>query len=228
MSQLLGTTGNNNLISDAKVPTALEIQGSCNKMAVFGPSEGMDAYWNSNQYFAYPGYKGYVGENLAKDQLEYLEIPFEEADTVEKWIRALKRDGETRTFSWQRLEKLGELVKQHYGKIDVETTIEIMSSPPVSREKEEEQLLAPECEQLFGVVGPIKDYRLAPIFSVIFDTGNMTAHAAVGAEPAKNGKYWPISFPKFYQVLRTTKDEDLTKDSDADRKTDMLRHAFDG
>jgi hypothetical protein len=226
MSQLMGTTGNNNLISDAKVPAALEIQGSCNKMAVFGPPEGMDAYWNTNQYFAYPGYNGFVGENLARDQLEYFEIPFEQADTPEKWIEALKRDGETRTFSWQRFEKLGELIRQHYGSIDVRTTIDIMSAPPVSRETDEKQILAPECEQLFGIVGPIEDYRLASIFSVVFDAADMTAHVAVGAEPAQAGNYWPISFPRFNEVLGTIRDEKLTADSDADRKTALLAGAF--
>lgn len=168
----------------------------------------------------------FVGENLAKDQLEYFGVPLEEADTVGKWIEVLRRESLKRTFSWQRFEKISELIEQHCGTIDVETVIEILSTAPVSRKTDEKQLLAPECEQLFGIVRPIVDYRLASVFSVVFDTGSMTAHVAVGAEPAQTGTYRPISFSRLNQALQTIKNEDLTSDSDNDHKTALLSKAF--
>ncbi len=226
MGRLLGTTGNNNLVSDAKVASALEIQGSCTKTAVFHPEKGMDAYWNTNQYLAYPGYRGYRGVDLARDQLHWFGVPPGEADTVEKWVEAMRRESAKRTFSWQRFERMGELVRERYGRIDVPAVIDILSAPPLCRETEGRQTLAPECEQLFGEKGPIVDFRLSSIFSVVFDAGDMTAHVAVGAEPAQRGRYWPLSFPVFRRALQAIRDEGLTGDSDAGRKDAMLSEAF--
>jgi hypothetical protein len=228
MSRLMGTTGNNNIIADAKVPSALEIENSCTKLAVLRPREGTDALYNTNQSFAYPGYRDYEGDTMAQDQVAWFGVPFEEADTVEKWIEVLRRESEKRTFSWQRFEKISTLIEQHSGRIDVPTVIEMLSAFPVSRPPEEKQALAPECQQLFGIVRPIVDYRLASVFSVVFDSGSMTAHVAVGAEPAQSGTYWPLSVPRLAGVLETIRDQKLTSDSDSNQKDGLLAEALAG
>jgi len=53
------------------MPSAVVIEASCTQIGVIHPCTEMDAICNANHFAAYPGFNGYKGHNLAKDQLKY-------------------------------------------------------------------------------------------------------------------------------------------------------------
>jgi hypothetical protein len=193
-----GTTGWNIVVADGKARYAADIEVSCNHMGVVYPMEGVDALWSTNQYVAYPGYQGYPldGYNMVKDQMAWWGVPWEEVDTIEKWVAYLTAE---RWSTWGRYEKLRELINANYGNIDIRKVMEFMSTYPLSRTPTSIQL-APECEQMYGFVRPIITMELASVLSVVFDTRSLTAWVALGAEPAQAGTYWPINLP-FHLLL---------------------------
>ncbi len=201
MQQHQGTTGYNHAVGDAKVPTAVDIEAACNQMAVIYPHNEVDALWSTNQFVAYPGFNGYGGDNLAKDQMRFWEIPWEQADTVEKWQAAIRARSDKHTFSWQRWEKIKEFVEENYGRMDVENMVRLLGQYPLCRTPDNKMQLSAACEQLYGLSGPILEQRLASVFSVVFDTGNFTAWVAAGGEPAQSGRYWPIGLFDYLKLL---------------------------
>jgi hypothetical protein len=201
MQQLKGTTGYNHSIADAKVPTAVDIEASCNQMGIIYPQPETDALWSTNQFVAYPGFKGYEGENLVKEQMRWWQIPWDQADTIEKWKKAVRAETDKRTFSWQRYEKMEELLGKNYGRIDVNTMIRILGTYPLSRPPGDKTQLSASCEQLYGIGGPILDQRLASVFSIVFDPCNFTAWVATGAEPAQAGPYWSVALFDYLNIL---------------------------
>ena len=201
MQQHGGTTGYNHAVGDAKVPTAVDIEAACNQMAVIYPREEVDALWSTNQFVAYPGFNGYAGVNLAKNQVRFWEIPWEQADTVEKWRNAVRAHSQKHTFSWQRYEKIEGFIEENYGQMDVQLMINLLGQFPLCRKPDSKIQLSAKCEQLYGLSGPILDQRLASVFSVVFDGGNSTAWVAVGEEPAQSGRYWPIGLFEYLKLL---------------------------
>ena len=201
MQNLKGTTGYNHSIGDAKVPSAIDIETSCTQFGLVRPRPDMDAICNANHFAAYPGFNGYSGQNLAKDQLKYWGIDWRLADTVPKWQAAVRKETDKRTFSWQRYETMVNMVKKAYGHLDVDAMIQILSTWPLARKPQLLGQLSPICEQLYGLKGPISDMKLASIFSTVFDPANETAWVAVGAEPAQSGTYWPVHLPSYLAAL---------------------------
>ena len=208
MKTLQGTTGYNHSIGDAKVPSAVDIEASSTRLGVVYPQPDLDALWTTNQFTAYPGFRGYQGENLAEGQLAYWGIPPEKADSIESWKAVVLEETDERSYSWQRYEKLQQLVKDHYGDIDVDKMIQFLSVWPLTREPQDLGQLSGPCDQLYGLHGPIGDKKLASIFSAVFDTTDLTAWVAVGAEPAQAGPFWPVNLLEYLQLFE---EPDVTK-----------------
>jgi predicted choloylglycine hydrolase len=201
MHRFKGTTGFNHVVGDSKVPTAVDIEASCNQVAVIHPEKNVHALWAANHFVSYPGYKGYSGPNLTQGQVAWWENT-SPIDTVEKWSAVVKEESEKRTFSWHRYECMQAYVKEHYGAMDVPAMINLLGSHPLCRTPDSKTQLAMECEKLYGLKGPIVDQKLASIFSAVFDTKELTAWVAVGAEPAQKGTYWPVNLDEHLAKLR--------------------------
>ena len=201
MHHCLDSTGYNHPVGDGKVPSAIDIEASCTQIGLIKPQEGQDALWSTNQFVAYSGFKGYEGQNLAEAQVRWWNTPIENAGTVEDWIKMVRKETDKRSFSWQRYEMLGKMVKDNYGEIDVDKMIEMLSVWPLARDPQDLGQLSEPCDQLYGLHGPISDKKLASVFSAVFDTEDMTAWVAVGAEPAQSGPFWPIRLMDYLKLF---------------------------
>ncbi|MCG8339361.1 MAG: C45 family peptidase [Proteobacteria bacterium] len=202
MNELKGTTGFNHVVADSKSNEVVDIETSCTKLGVVHPGKELDALWSCNQSVAYPGFNGYEGTNLVLDQLRYWKADVDKVNDIESWQSVARVETDKRSYSWQRFEKLENLVKEHYGSIDVDKMIRILSSWPLSRPVDERVTLVESCDQLYNIHAPIKNMKLASIFSAVFDPQNNTAWIAVGAEPAQAGIYWPINLSDYLNLLQ--------------------------
>ncbi len=211
MKELGGSTGWNIFTTDSKVPDAVDIQVSCNKIGVVYPTEGMDMLWSTNQFTSYPGYQGYPkdGTNLVKDQMEYWGVPWEKADTIEKWQAWLRTNKmSTESDTWARYERLRELGNQNYGQITAQKVISFMSDPVLS-DPGEKILLSGPVEHLFGAERPIVSQAMGSTFSAVFVPADNTAYIAMGAEPAQAGTYWPINLKEHLALMESFVENDV-------------------
>ncbi len=140
---------------------------------------------------------------MALDQLQYWGVSADQADAVEKWESLVREETDKRSLSWQRGEKIKSLVNENYGSIDIDCMINILSAYPLQRPVQDLGQFSESCEQLYGLNGPIGDKKLASIFSAVFDTEELTAWAAVGAEPAQSGVYWPFNLPDYLELFES-------------------------
>ena len=201
MNEFKGTTGFNHVVADSKTKEVVDIEASCTKLGVVRPGKELDALWSCNQSVAYPGFNGYEGENLVLGQVRYWNADVSQAKDIKSWQGIARVETDKRTYSWQRFEKLESLVKEHYGSIDIDKMIGILSSWPLSRPVDNRITLAESCDQLYDIRAPIRNMKLASIFSAVFDPQNSIAWVAVGAEPAQAGIYWPINLPDYLSLL---------------------------
>lgn len=202
MNDLKGTTGFNHVVADSKTNEVVDIETSCTKLGVVQPGKDLDALWSCNQSVAYPGFNGYEGDNLVFDQLRYWKADINQVKDIESWQAVARAETDKRTYSWQRFEKLENLVREHHGNIDIDKMIGILSSRPLSRPVDDRITLVESCDQLYNIHAPIRNMKLASIFSAVFDPQNNTAWVAVGAEPAQAGIYWPVDLLAYLDLLQ--------------------------
>ncbi len=202
MKKLKGTTGFNHVVADSKSNEVIDIESSCTKLGIVRPIKRLDALWSCNQSVAFPGFNEYEGENLVLDQIRYWNADVKKVENIESWQEIVRTETDKRTYSWQRYEALKRMVEKNYGAIDIDKMIEILSTWPLARQVDQRITIVEACNQLYDIHAPIKDMKLASIFSAVFDPQNDTAWIAVGAEPAQAGIYWPVNLPEHLDLLQ--------------------------
>lgn len=198
MNRYGGTTGHNIMTADAKVPAGADIEASCNHVVQVNPIPGLNVIWVTNHCLAYPGYQGYDGYNMVKDQASLSGVSWDQIDTIAKWQSWLQLTDSFKT--WSRYEKARELITANYGHIDVEKAKQIMSTAPISSTGPKEQLSTPVAH-LYSIVKPISNQLLFSIYSCIFVPADGMAWVAAGAAPAQAGTYWPISLDEHLRMM---------------------------
>lgn len=118
-------TGINYHVGDAKAGRAAVIEASASQVAVRYPEAGKDAMWTSNHCNCYPGWKGYEGHSMVIDQAPVYKMP--DISTIEKWQESLADKDNPNVCGSARFVRYGQLLEEHYGKIDEKVAQQILS-----------------------------------------------------------------------------------------------------
>jgi len=205
-----GTTGWNNLICETKgedKASVIEQTGTEIALREEDPNFS-DVIWSTNFFNSYPGWQSYEGPSLIKGQIEYLSdhldylqiqdidhSPFawEDVDTLDKWLSK---------FQCPRYNRYKELLEKYYGKIDLETAIEIQSDPELTTKRSTKKIqISPPTKLLFEEEGPLYYQVLFSIYSAIVvpEDGNMWV--AGGAEYAQKGEFWRVNLQEELKLM---------------------------
>jgi len=213
-----GASGWNILVSDANTGEAVDIECSTLKIGPVYPwddpatpsvneAQGLCV---TNQYMSCPGFRGYSGENLTVDQMQYDGVDTSSWGTGDEymvnWEAQFQKQDYARSGSWDRWSRLWDLYASKYEAITVEDVIAFMSDTKegphggiISHASEE--IIWFDGEPVPQINGPDKAityYSLASVYSCVFDPESSTKGvvwvAAAGAKPAQNGAFYPIDF----------------------------------
>jgi hypothetical protein len=205
-----GTTGFANLICDGKPhdprATCIEITGT-EITQRFDDPEFPNVIWVTNYFNCYPQWQGYEGINITKGQIAIYEkagipmgsnagmqITWEDVNTLEKWREKIK---------CPRYEKYRELIKDNYGKIDVQKAAEFQSAYEMTYLSGlGRRQLTPPFEQLFGFVRSIfYGDEAQSTYSTVFVPIDGDAWVAGGKIPAQEGTWWKINLYKHLDLM---------------------------
>lgn len=117
-------TGINYHVGDAKVQKAIVVETNA-KQTAFRKPNGKDILWTTNHYNCYPGWMGYQGENLVEGQAPV--YPLDDVSTIDAWQKSLKDKSNLYFSATGRFRQYEKLLNEQYGKITVESGIEILS-----------------------------------------------------------------------------------------------------
>jgi hypothetical protein len=112
-------------VADAKARRAAVVETSSKRVCVRHPMDDVKAIWQTNHSNCYPGWMGYSGYNMVRDQAPVNEI--EDVSTVESWQKSLKDPYNFFVQAPSRFERYGELIHEHYGNITPENAMKILS-----------------------------------------------------------------------------------------------------
>jgi hypothetical protein len=205
-----GTTGWANLISEGKnkTPHAADIELTGTEITIrYEDPEFENVIWLTNTFRCYPGNQGYNGYNMVKGQIDYWEksektsfpdyidpsIKWDDVDTLEKWQMKVK---------CPRYEKYSELLKNNYGKINVEKAIEFQSDEVLTMDRMPGKIqLAPPCEHFYGKMRPIYSYKVFSVYSCVFVPRDGLAWIASGETPAQKGPFCRLCLPDHLKLM---------------------------
>lgn len=112
-------------VADSINKKAAVIETSATEVAVRYPELGQDFLYQANNSNCYPGWLEYKGYNMVNDQKLVNELS--DVSTIEAWQTSLRDPKNIYVQAPSRVERYGELMKQHYGNINVQIAQEIMS-----------------------------------------------------------------------------------------------------
>ncbi len=112
-------------VADSINKKAAVVETSATQVAVRYPVPGQDFLYQANNSNCYPGWMGYEGYNMVEDQKLVNELT--DVSTIEAWQSSLRDPENKYVQAPSRVERYGELLKQHYGNITVEVAQEMMS-----------------------------------------------------------------------------------------------------
>ncbi|AET64102.1 C45 family autoproteolytic acyltransferase/hydolase [Methanothrix harundinacea] len=112
-------------VADAGAREAAVVETSSKRVAVRRPPEGVDALWQTNHSNCYPGWMGYCGYNMVRDQAPVNDLL--DVSSVESWQKSLKDPYNFSVQAPSRFERYSQLIHEHYGKITPEVAVKILS-----------------------------------------------------------------------------------------------------
>ncbi len=111
-------------VADAKRKQAAVVETSSKMVCVRHPMDDVKAMWQTNHSNCYPGWMGYSGYNMVRDQAPVNEI--EDISTIENWQASLKDPYNFYVQAPSRFERYGQLIHEHYGNISPENAMKIL------------------------------------------------------------------------------------------------------
>lgn len=112
-------------VADAKAKVAAVVETSSKMVCVRNPMPGVKAMWQTNHSNCYPGWMGYSGYNMVRDQASVNEL--DDISTIEKWQSSLKDPYNFYVQAPSRFERYEQLIHEYYGSITPENAIKILS-----------------------------------------------------------------------------------------------------
>lgn len=111
-------------VADARARQAAVVETSSKRVCVRRPMEGVDALWQTNHSNCYPGWMGYLGYNMVRDQAPVNEL--DDVSTVENWQKSLRDPYNFYVQAPSRFERYSQLIHEHCGKITPEIAMNIL------------------------------------------------------------------------------------------------------
>lgn len=112
-------------VADAKAGQAAVVETSSKMVCVRHPMDGVKAIWQTNHSNCYPGWMGYSGYNMVRDQAPVNEL--DDVSTIENWQASLKDPYNFYVQAPSRFERYSQLIHEHYGNISPENAMKILS-----------------------------------------------------------------------------------------------------
>jgi len=111
--------------ADGKAKTSVVAEASSEQVTVRYPKNEEEYIWTSNHSNCYPGWEGYDGYNMVKDQEKVYAL--DDTSTISTWQDSLKILSNTVVPAPSRFERYRELINSSHGEITHETAINILS-----------------------------------------------------------------------------------------------------
>jgi len=189
-------------VADALNKRAAVVETSATRIAVRYPVPGQNFLYQANNSNCYPGWIGYEGYNMVVDQAPVNELT--NVSTIDAWQASIRDPANKYVQAPSRVERYGELLAMHYGKITLEAAKEIMSDrfdPYTQRERAKwepsvsNNILCTICalypNNTFHAAEPLGEFKayIANMWSLIAlpETGDFWL--AINGFPAEYGGY---------------------------------------
>ncbi|SFV67354.1 hypothetical protein MNB_SM-4-215 [hydrothermal vent metagenome] len=111
--------------ADAHAKKAAVVETSAKMVTVRYPMGDNTRLWQANDSICYPGYQGYSGYNMVYDQQLVYEL--EDVSSIEKYLQSQKDPYNFIVPAPCRFERYDYLLNEHYGAINADIAIEIMT-----------------------------------------------------------------------------------------------------
>ncbi|HNT72681.1 MAG: Acyl-coenzyme A:6-aminopenicillanic acid acyl-transferase [Methanosaeta sp. PtaB.Bin087] len=112
-------------VADGVAREAAVVETSSKRVCVRHPMDGVEALWQTNHSNCYPGWMGYSGYNMVRDQAPVNGLS--DVSTIDRWQAGLRDPYNFFVQAPSRFERYGQLIHDHYGEITPEVAIEILS-----------------------------------------------------------------------------------------------------
>lgn len=112
-------------VADANAKEAVVVETSSKYVALRYPENDSKVLWQSNNSNCYPGWMGYSGYNMVKDQALVNELT--DIATIDNWQESLRDPKNLFVQAPSRFLRYRELLEQYYGNITIENAISILS-----------------------------------------------------------------------------------------------------
>jgi len=112
-------------VADARKQAAAIVNASATQVQVRYPRTGQDVLFTSNHTNCYPGWYGYNGYNMVKDQK--IVYALGDVSTADAWQKSLRDPQNVWVPAPSRFERYEQLMEEHYGNITPETAMNILS-----------------------------------------------------------------------------------------------------
>ncbi len=189
-------------VADSNSNEAAIVNASAAQVHVRYPQEGQDVLFTSNHTNCYPGWYGYKGYNMVKDQKEVYVLG--DVSTIESWQKSLRDPKNFWVPAPSRFERYEQLMQTHYGKITTEIAQEILSdrhdpytgkTRPKHQPSKSNNILATICalypDDIYYKDEPSKTFsaHVANLWSMVMTPANGDFWLAINDFPAQYGGY---------------------------------------
>ncbi len=189
-------------MADSKTNEAAIVNASATRIQVRYPLEGQNVLFTSNHTNCYPGWYGYEGYNMVKDQQGVYALG--DVSTIESWQKSLRDPKNLWVPAPSRFERYEQLMHEHYGKITTEIAREILSdrydpytgnSRPRHEPSKSNNILATICalypDDTYYKDVPSKTFsaHVSNLWSMVMTPENGDFWLAINDFPAQYGGY---------------------------------------
>lgn len=189
-------------VSDSKTNEAAIVNASAARVQVRYPQEGQEVLFTSNHTNCYPGWYGYEGYNMVKDQQEVYALG--DVSTIESWQKSLRDPKNLWVPAPSRFERYEQLMQEHYGKITIEIAQAILSdrhdpytgnTRPKHQPSKSNNILATICalypDDIYYKDEPSKTFsaHVANLWSMVMTPETGDFWLAINDFPAQYGGY---------------------------------------
>ncbi len=193
-------------VTDANADKAAVADASAGRVQVRYPPQGQNVLFSSNHANCYPGWYGYEGFNMVDGQKEVYDLA--DISTIEAWQKSLRDPDNSWVPAPSRFERYEQLMREHYGKINVEIAQEILSDrydPYTKRSRsknepsESNNILATICalyqDEVYFEDNPDKTFsaHFSNLWSLVMTPKNGDFWLAIDGFPAQYGGYVPFN-----------------------------------
>jgi len=198
--------------------SAVVVEADAKRVCIRYPQSGSNVLWTSNHSNCYPGWMGYNGYNMVKDQAKVYEL--DDVSCIAKWQESLRYSENLSVPAPSRFERYQELFEKHYGEISVKIAMDFLTDhyDPYTKKKRPEHLpsvsnniMASICAEYsddhFAKNDPLRQFKahVANLWSMLITPLNGDFWLAVKKFPAQYGGYEQLNIKEELRLLSVHK-----------------------